>query len=179
MKRLLHVLFFTQSASSKANLGGSGRHMRRNLTVSWALAFLALFATATGPSTAAFAASGADGAGASSPDSSEHGNASTRAPRTVPYWSSSFTDPTNHVSYPFTMVGSDPSLGESTTVETRIIPLNFTFVAGAQDVSVLNVPNFPPHGYVATALDATMNGADNVADTIASPVFTPTSFSIS
>jgi len=53
------------------------------------------------------------------------------------------------------MVGSDPSLGQSTTVDTTIVPLRFEFVAGALD------------------------GADNVADTIASPVFTPTSFPIS
>jgi len=53
------------------------------------------------------------------------------------------------------MVGSDPSLGQSTTVDTTIVPLRFEFVAGALD------------------------GADNVADTIASPVFTPTSFAIS
>jgi len=76
------------------------------------------------------------------------------------------------------MVGSNPRLEESTTVATRIIPLSFTFVAGAQDVSFLNIPPsiFPPNGYVATAQNATMNAADNVADTIASPVFAPANF---
>jgi hypothetical protein len=79
------------------------------------------------------------------------------------------------------MVGSDPNLGRSTTVDTRIIPLRFTFVAGAQNVSVLNLsPSMSlPAGYIATAQKATMNGADNVADTVASPIFTPTDFPIS
>jgi hypothetical protein len=71
------------------------------------------------------------------------------------------------------MVGSDPRLEESTTVATRIIPLRFTFVAGAQNVSVLDISRL---NYHPTALAATMDGADNVADTIASPVFTPANF---
>jgi hypothetical protein len=74
------------------------------------------------------------------------------------------------------MVGSDPRLGKSTTVGTRIIPLKFTFVAGAQDVSVLNIPGL---NYYPTPLAVSMDGADNVGDTIASPIFTPTSFPIS
>jgi hypothetical protein len=135
---------------------------------------LALLVSTLLPSAGVFASSGEKGANSSSSDSSDNGNASTRKPRTVPYWSSSFKDPTNKVTYPFTMVGSDPTLGQSTTVDTMIVPLSFTFVAGAQDVSVLEAlaPNYFP-----TALAATMNGADNVADTIASPIFTPTDFS--
>jgi hypothetical protein len=116
----------------------------RNLGVAWALCGLALLLSSAG----VFAASG------------DNGNASTRKPRTVPYWSSSFTN--NGVTYPFTMVGSDPRLEQSTTVDTMIVPLSFEFVASAQNVSSLN---------------ATMNGADNVADAIASPIFTPTDFS--
>jgi hypothetical protein len=145
----------------------------RNLGVSWALVCLALLASALLPSAGAFAAGPADETNSSSQDSSDHGNASTRKPRTVPYWSSSFTDPTNHLTYPFTMVGSDPTLGQSTTVDTRIIPLSFTFVAGAQDTSVLNIP---PLNYFPTPIAAVLDGRDNVADTIASPVFTPSSF---
>lgn len=147
-----------------------------NLGVSWALVCVALVASALLPSAGVFAATGGDKTNNSSQDDSEHGNASSRKPRTVPYWSSSFTDPTNQVAYPFTMVGSDPRRGESTTVATRIIPLKFTFVAGAQVVSVLNIP---PLNYFPTPLAVSMDGADNVADTIASPVFTPTSFAIS
>jgi hypothetical protein len=145
----------------------------RNLGVSWALVCLALLASALLPSAGAFAAGPADETNSSSQDSSDHGNASTRKPRTVPYWSSSFTDPTNHLTYPFTMVGSDPTLGQSTTVDTRIIPLSFTFVAGDQDTSVLNIP---PLNYFPTPIAAVLDGRDNVADTIASPVFTPSSF---
>jgi hypothetical protein len=148
----------------------------RNLSVSWALVCVALVASALLPSAGVFAATGGDEANSSSQGDSGQGNASSRKPRTVPHWSSSFTDPTNQVAYPFTMVGSDPRLGESTTVETRIIPLNLTFVAGAQGVSVLNIP---PRNYFPTALAVSMNGADNVADTIASPVFTPTNFAMS
>jgi hypothetical protein len=96
--------------------------------------------------------------------------------RTVPYWSSSFTDPTNDVTYPFTMVGSDPREQGSTTVSTEIIPLQFNFVAGNQDVSVLGLPSI---GFVAHAQDVSIDGADNVADTIASPMFTPTTFPVS
>ena len=168
------------SAQSKED--GSGRQLKsRSLGVSWALVCIALLASALLPSAGAFAAGPADETNSSSQDSSEHGDASSRDPRTVPYWSSSFKDRTNKVRYPFTMVGSDPRRGESTTVATRIIPLSFTFVAGAQNVSVLNIPpaNFPPNGYVATAQNATMNAADNVADTIASPIFTPANFEIS
>jgi hypothetical protein len=148
----------------------------RNLGASWALVCLALLASALLPSAGAFAAGGADEANSSSQDSSEHGDASSRDPRTVPYWSSSFKDRTNKVRYPFTMVGSDPRRRESTTVATTIIPLRFTFVAGSQNVAVLNIP---PLNYYPTAQAVSMDGADNVADTIASPVFTPTNFAIS
>jgi hypothetical protein len=165
-----------RGTSARSYEDGSGSLKSRKLGVAWVLCGLALLASTLLPSAGVFASSGEQGANSSSSDSSDNGNASTRKPRTVPYWSSSFTDPTNRVTYPFTMVGSDPTLGQSTTVDTMIVPLSFTFVAGAQPVSVLDVlaPN-----YVPTALAATMNGADNVADTIASPIFTPTDFPVS
>ncbi|EFH88661.1 hypothetical protein [Ktedonobacter racemifer] len=51
---------------------------------------------------------------------------------TIPYWSSSFTDPTNGVTYPFTMVGTNPAKGDvSTTIPTVIIPFRFSFVQSA------------------------------------------------
>ncbi len=148
----------------------------RNLGAAWALCGLALLSSALLPSSGVFAAASAYSSNSSSSDSSGNGNASTRKPRTVPYWTSTFTDRTNGVTYPFTMVGSDPSLGRSTTVETRIIPLSFTFVAGSQDVSSLNIP---PRNYFPTPLAVTMDGTDHVADTIASPIFTPANFLIS
>ena len=148
----------------------------RSLGVSWALVCLALLASAMLPSAGAFAAGPADETNSSSQDGSDHGNAATRKPRTVPYWSSTFKDLTNNTVYPFTMVGSDPSLGQSTTVDTRIIPLKFTFVAGAQDTSVLNIP---PLSYFPTPIAVSLDGRDNVAAAIASPIFTPATFSIS
>jgi hypothetical protein len=175
------ALFFKPASergtSARFKQDGSVRSLKsRNLGVAWALCGLALLVSALLPAAEVSAASSANGINSSPSDSSGNGNASTRKPRTVPYWSSNFTDPTNGVAYPFTMVGSDPSLDQSTTVETMIIPLSFTFVAGAQDVSSLNVP---PLNYFPTPLAVTMDGTDNLADTIASPIFTPAGFSIS
>ncbi len=72
---------------------------------------------------------------------------------TVPYWRSQFTDPTNGVTYPFTMVGNDPATNSSVTVPTEIIPLRLTF-----DQS--SVPGL-----------TTLDGTSQVADTVNSPVF--------
>jgi hypothetical protein len=158
---------------------------RQKLSFAWALAGMALIMTALAPATIAFAAPRADTLDSSTdpngtPTFTTEGSvASFRTSRTVPYWSGSFTDPTNQVTYPFTMVGSDPRLGGSTTVATEIIPLEFNFVAGNQDVSVLNVPNFPPSGYFPTALPASMDATGNALTTVASPIFTPTNFGIS
>jgi len=155
---------------------------RRRLSLAWALAGAALMGAALTPATTAVAETRPDNPASTSDNdwtatfARDEGDASFRTSRTVPHWSSSFTDPTNQVTYPFTMAGSDPRLGGSTTVATAIVPLKFKFVAGDQDVSVLNVP---ARGYVAAAQTASMDGTDNVADTIASPIFTPTSFPIS
>ncbi|HZC07029.1 MAG TPA: hypothetical protein VE338_15445 [Ktedonobacterales bacterium] len=72
---------------------------------------------------------------------------------TIPYFRSQFTDPTNGATYPYTMVGANPANGGTTTIPTEIIPFSFTFTVSA-DPAV-----------------HTLNGADNVAKTIASPVF--------
>src|SRR5919199_6983915 len=56
---------------------------------------------------------------------------------TIPHFSFEFTDPTNGVTYPTTMVGSDPRGGGSTTVHTVIVPLKMNFVAGGQNTSAL------------------------------------------
>jgi hypothetical protein len=95
------------------------------------------------------------------------GAAPLRTTRTVTYWSSAFTDPTNGVTYPFTMVGTDPRGLGSTTVKAELVPLSFHFVAGNQRVSVLDFP-----GYTARAVDVTMDASGrDVAQTLASPVF--------
>ena len=72
---------------------------------------------------------------------------------TIPYFRSQFTDPTNGVTYPYTMVGTNPASGGTTVIPTEIIPFSFTFTASA-DPAV-----------------HTLNGADNVQKTIDSPVF--------
>jgi hypothetical protein len=72
---------------------------------------------------------------------------------TIPYFRSSFTDPTNGVTYPYTMVGTNPADGDaSTTVPTVIIPFRFTFVASSSANNVLD-------------------GASKVDLTVASPIF--------
>lgn len=71
---------------------------------------------------------------------------------TLPYWQSSFTDPTNGVTYPFTMVGTNPSTNTTTTIPTEIIPMSFTF---AQSASANN----------------TLDGTTKVNLTIQSPMF--------
>src|SRR5947208_2825982 len=59
--------------------------------------------------------------------------------RTIPHWTFRYTDPTNGVTYPITMVGSDPKAGNtSTAVNTVIVPLKFNLAAGNQDTSTLN-----------------------------------------
>jgi hypothetical protein len=49
--------------------------------------------------------------------------------KTVEHWSGSFTDPTNHVTYPFTMVGRAPSTNASSTTPVDIIPVRLEFAA--------------------------------------------------
>jgi hypothetical protein len=100
-----------------------------------------------------------------------------RSIRTIPYWASSFTDPTNGATYPFTMVGTDPSTpaGQvTTTVPTEIIPLKLKFVAGNQKVSALNFDT-----YVATAVAASMDASGDAASTASSPMFSPADFPLS
>lgn len=66
--------------------------------------------------------------------------------KTVPHWTSSFTY--QGVTYPFTMVGTNPSTNSTTTVDVAIIPFDFQFadgtvLAGSSKVAnVLGSPNF-------------------------------------
>lgn len=56
-------------------------------------------------------------------------NAVRRHQTGLPIWSSSFVS--NGTSYPYTMVGTDPSAGSATTrVRTQILPLRLTFDGG-------------------------------------------------
>jgi hypothetical protein len=90
--------------------------------------------------------------------------------RTIPHWTFRYTDPTNGVTYPITMVGTDPkTTNTSTAVKTVIVPLKFNFVAGNQDTSILNDLGYV--GYRATALNHTFDGSRRVADVLSSPMF--------
>lgn len=74
-------------------------------------------------------------------------------PVTIPYWSSSFSY--QGVTYPYTMVGTDPSLGSATTtIPVVIVPLSFTFSNGVS-----------------------LDGTTEVANTVASPIFQSAHFS--
>jgi hypothetical protein len=105
--------------------------------------------------TAALAqASGGDGIGTAQFATDTSATNFSANATTIPYWRSSFIDPTTGVTYPYTMVGTDPSLGNvTTTVNTVIIPLRFTFVKSASANNVLD-------------------GSTKVTLTVQSPVFT-------
>jgi hypothetical protein len=93
--------------------------------------------------------------------------------RTIAHWSFRFTDPTNDVTYPITMVGTDPRNGNvATTVHTVIVPLKMNFVAGGQDTSILNDLGYS--GFRATPLNHTFDGSRRVNDVLSSPAFRST-----
>jgi hypothetical protein len=88
---------------------------------------------------------------------------------TIPHWTFQYTDPTNGVTYPITMVGSDPRGGGSTTIHTVIVPLKLNFVAAGQDTSALNNLGFS--GFTAPPLNHTFDGGRRVNDVLGSPIF--------
>ena len=92
--------------------------------------------------------------------------------RTVPHFTFSYTDPTNGVTYPITMVGNDPRQGGTAVVHTVIIPFKLNFVAAGQDTSAWNDTGWV--GYRATPVTHSFDGSTKVAATLASPAFTPT-----
>lgn len=139
---------------------------KRSFALAALAAALALAATAAAASGGSSAPTGAD-----VPHFTTQGSVAHPSRQTIPWWGFSYTDPTNGVSYPITMVGSDPRLGGSTTVPTEIIPLKLHFVAGNQKVSQLNDYGGRVPGFRATAQDATFDGSSKVADVIASPIF--------
>jgi len=74
--------------------------------------------------------------------------------KTVPHWTSSFTY--KGVTYPFTMVGTDPATSDSeTTIDVAIIPFDFVFAdgasldAGGKVANVLGSPNFQDAPYTS------------------------------
>ena len=87
----------------------------------------------------------------------EGGATPFRTSKTIPYWSSTFTDPTNDVTYPYTMVGTNPFTGNGqSTVPTTIIPFRFVFDDGT-----------------------VMDGSGDVSATLASPIFSNYTYPLS
>jgi hypothetical protein len=117
------------------------------------------------------------------------GTTGFRTANTIKYWSSQFTDPTNGVTYPYTMVGTPPSSNSSTTVKTVIIPLAFHFsTAGRPNPGLVCDPSGAPG--TCQAVDVTMdptNDVNNVTpghpndvqNVLESPIFTASNYSIS
>ncbi len=52
---------------------------------------------------------------------------------TIPHWTFQYTDPTNHVTYPITMVGANPSSNSTSTIHTVIVPLNVLLYIGHEN----------------------------------------------
>jgi hypothetical protein len=75
--------------------------------------------------------------------------------RTIPFWHGQYTDPTNGVTYAYNMVGKDPAKRLDTTVPVDLVPLNFVFAANA--------------GFE-------LDGSDDVARPLASPIFQPNDY---
>jgi hypothetical protein len=93
---------------------------------------------------------------------------------TIPHWTFQYTDPTNGVTYPITMVGTDPRVGGSTTIHTVLIPLKMNFVAAGQDPSSL-----VGQGYAAFQpqfVNHTFDGTSKLSQTEASPIFASRSY---
>lgn len=117
------------------------------------------------------------------------GTTGFRTANTIKYWTSQFTDPTNHATYSYTMVGTPPSTNATTTVKTVIVPLAFHFsAAGRPSPGLICDPNGTPGTCVAQ--DVTMdptndthNGIsghpDDVQNVLDSPVYAYSDYSIS
>jgi hypothetical protein len=91
-----------------------------------------------------------------------------RTSRTIPYWGSSFVS--GGTTYAYTMVGTDPASGGSTTVSTVLVPLKFVFspasnVAGGNYSDVRDPYTIDPQ-----------TGQTTVAETLSSPIFQPARF---
>lgn len=73
----------------------------------------------------------------------------------MPHWTSSFTS--QGVTYPFTVIGADPSKGTSTTIPTVIVPYRLIF----------------PDGGVFDATTDLVDGVTPLAGVVNSPIFQP------
>jgi hypothetical protein len=90
--------------------------------------------------------------------------------KTVAHWHGTTLNPDNGVTYGFNMVGSDPSLRQSTTITADIIPVNVVvggqaFSATQQDASgqsvlsaTLDSPQFTPGDYASADFVTSSSG---------------------
>ena len=78
----------------------------------------------------------------------------------MPHWTGSFTS--QGVQYPYTVIGSDPSQGSSTTIGTVIVPYRMIF----------------PDGGVFDATTDLIDGVTPVAGVVNSPLFQPVPWSV-
>lgn len=109
---------------------------------------------------------------------STNGSASpSHTANTIPYWTSSFT--WNGTSYPYQMVGANPSSNQSTTVTTWIIPINFVLADGnsfngASDVqNVLSSPIYQNNPW--NTFEKTRLGSSQYGDSVMRVEFNKTS----
>jgi hypothetical protein len=146
---------------AKLTLVERGDLINRRLLLALAL----LVTVAAAGAASAFAGSGGsastlptrDTAGDTAQFTSQGGLTPLADANTIPHWSSQFTDPTNGVTYPYTMVGSNPFTGSgSSTVPTDIIPVRVVFDANG--------------GYA-------IDGTNRVAAVQASPLFQSNDYS--
>ena len=99
-----------------------------------------------------------------------------RTTDTIPYWASSFTSA--GVTYPYTMVGTPPGSGTTTTIPTVIVPLAVHFSAKAQKLASSISPGCVNGADGScVALDATLDASSIVSSVVGSPVFQPAGFS--
>ncbi len=78
----------------------------------------------------------------------------------MPQWTSSFTS--QGVTYPFTIIGSDPSQGTTTTIPTVIVPYRLIF----------------PDGGVFDATTDLVDGVTPLAGIVNSPIFQPVPWTV-
>lgn len=72
------------------------------------------------------------------------------------------------------MVGKNPRVGGTSTIDTVIIALKMNFVAANQDTSVLNDLGYS--GFTAPPLTHTFNADRRVSALLNSPIFTSNTY---
>ncbi|HKS71269.1 MAG TPA: hypothetical protein VJQ45_12670 [Ktedonobacterales bacterium] len=128
-----------------------------------AVAAIAGWTASISPAHASSASAVADDGQAAAKFVTDGSGTGFRTANTIPWWGSSFTY--NGTTYPFTMVGADPSTNRSTTIPTVLIPLKFVF----SPKSNLGGGNFSDVRDPYTVDKAT--GLNSVQGTLDSPVF--------